>query len=1267
MMKNKESFYENDEDVSAQFLNTMEDIVQNINVAQGSPYIGRTGKPHPVYDVTLSGTSTVRTRTYRFAVFRDYHQNKVEKSGFNVNSKFPKTYTKSSFGIKMTTKEIEQRCKDLDIYMREIYDRRNEWTPKLKEATLLLLKLDENNVFGDRNRAPTMTDTIRAAQQEVNNERMAAEQAAKDASWNRQEASNNMLSKAKLVHKKHPANRTARAVVGLEAWYKELGDEKMKRLIACVKSGLDHPSSELGCYAMQPSDYETLGNFFDRVCNDYHNNAAGDKVHQTSWEVKADNLPENGQLDLRNMGLTEPLSMRVRVGRNLTSFPLPGAMTKEDRIKFELTMSKAFDQLIKDARFGGRVYSLTPHTDWFNVTGVANNPNFMSQEKYEELVKAHVMFKDMSNDPYLKSAGIASDWPAGRGCYQSSDGGFIIWFGEEDQLRIMCMGKGFVLNDVFDRLKMALEVVESIDGIEFATSTKYGYVTSCPSNLGTGMRASVHLKLPNLTNDGTDLKVKEIAKKFNLSVRGIGGEHTPIGEDGTVDISPSQRLFISEGEIISQLYQGISILLKSEIDAAPPKNRAFLFLKPHANTQEVLSIVKEHLELCGVDLLSSGFISNEDINKNQYIDQHYYSIASKATILKPKELIISNEKFEKIFNISWYDVLEKGNVYNALDACKYLDVSPEEMDILWSQCKKKKLLLKISGGFYCGLINWIPNKEPIYVFNGFYMAMRDKYINSSSKGITWLNVEWDSNTMSWSDFRSGLLGPTDPNEASSNSLRGMIKEAWSKLNLPNEPDVGDNGVHGSASPFEAMVERLNWLQNIPTSSSSSLSNNENDDSTGNMKLTIENDPFGSKLIQLGIPKKIIEDWSKDPQVSLGNGTYMSLFDCLEDLNASECLDKCQELYEVQSVLDGSIIIRVNEGDYNSKLINGSDKRYAILLDNHHHSSSLSKTMNFKPKYQPSSNSSSSSNMKCSSRKLLQVIKGSDRSNDLSIITREQDYKNAKKISLLKLQKLNGFSKIEEICEKRLNNEQVEYMIKWVGYADLVWLTSEDLFLYENAEELVNQYEASVQENSILEKLADDAAEKATLKSQAGGSTLSGGASGGGGGGASGMSGGGMSDEFKEAIESGIVLVKFNRKGVATKRTISMISADDYILTWRPTAKEGIAGRMVRATLKGGENIDLRTLKDVRCGEHPDPESVPNKDGKRKWGTPTLRTYVKKNNHGVQMLAAGITCCLVFNGRSLDFGLDSTAQRDFIVEGFKALHAQIQANNSIAEE
>merc|ERR1711912_84301 len=82
------------------------------------------------------------------------------------------------------------------------------------------------------------------------------------------------------------------------------------------------------------------------------------------------------------------------------------------------------------------------------------------------------------------------------------------------------------------------------------------------------MRASVHYPIPNLTADGTDTKAKAIAQPYGLQVRGTGGEHTPIGADGTVDISPMARFCITEAEIITALYQGIAQLSKYEKEAA---------------------------------------------------------------------------------------------------------------------------------------------------------------------------------------------------------------------------------------------------------------------------------------------------------------------------------------------------------------------------------------------------------------------------------------------------------------------------------------------------------------------------------------------------------------------------------------------------------------------------------------------------------------------------------------------------------------------------
>ncbi len=371
------------------------------------------------------------------------------------------------------------------------------------------------------------------------------------------EAVDKLFAQVEEIRTSNPGNRCVKYLT------REVFDSYDKAdqmtLYKCAKTGIENKDSGLGCYAMKPEDYTKFEKFFDPLIRDYHG-AKDDAVHVTDWD--ASGVGENGVLDVTKLGLEE-LSMRVRVGRNLAQFNLPGLMDQAERIKFEVTMLQAFAKLIEDPEFKGTIYSMSPN----HGEGV-ENPNLIDAAKYQELVDAHVMFKDMDADPFLKSAGISSDWPYGRGCWQSEDKQCIIWFGEEDQLRIMCMKKGTMLNEVFDRLKKLLDKVESIEGIEFAKSDKYGYVTSCPSNLGTGMRASVHVKLPNLTADGTDAKAKEVCNPLGLSVRGTGGEHTPIGADGTVDISPRARLFIKERDIIQALYDGISKLMVKEKEAA---------------------------------------------------------------------------------------------------------------------------------------------------------------------------------------------------------------------------------------------------------------------------------------------------------------------------------------------------------------------------------------------------------------------------------------------------------------------------------------------------------------------------------------------------------------------------------------------------------------------------------------------------------------------------------------------------------------------------
>jgi hypothetical protein len=121
----------------------------------------------------------------------------------------------------------------------------------------------------------------------------------------------------------------------------------------------------------------------------------------------------------------------------------------------------------------------------------------------------------------------------------------------------------------------------------------------------------------------------------------------------------------------------------------------------------------------------------------------------------------------------------------------------------------------------------------IYAFNGFFMAMRQKFVEPGTS-IYYYVVEWPQTKLSWAAFRGQLLGPTDPATAPGNSLRGLIYEKWEFLGLAGKPNVGDNGVHASASPAEALFERMNWLG-----------------------ATVADDAFGQALLAAGVSQKTI--------------------------------------------------------------------------------------------------------------------------------------------------------------------------------------------------------------------------------------------------------------------------------------------------------------------------------------------------------------------------------------------------------------------------
>ena len=317
--------------------------------------------------------------------------------------------------------------------------------------------------------------------------------------------------------------------------FEELKDKKTTNgftLEQAINSGVINIDSGIGVYAGDEESYSTFGALFDPIIEDYHGFSKEDR-HQSNLnpdDLNAPNPDPDGEFIV---------STRIRVGRNVANLPLGTAISKEQRDQVELLVVEALKRL--DGELEG---------DYYPLLG-------MSKEVQDNLIKDHFLFKE--GDRFLDTAGLNRDWPEGRGIYHNRDKTFLVWVNEEDQLRIISMQMGGDIKEVFTRLVKAIKSIET--KVPFSYNDHIGYITSCPTNLGTAMRASVHIAVPKLAKDMEAFKA--ITDKFHLQIRGIHGEHSQ-SEGGIYDISNRRRLGITEVQAVQDMYDGVVALIEAE-------------------------------------------------------------------------------------------------------------------------------------------------------------------------------------------------------------------------------------------------------------------------------------------------------------------------------------------------------------------------------------------------------------------------------------------------------------------------------------------------------------------------------------------------------------------------------------------------------------------------------------------------------------------------------------------------------------------------------
>ncbi|MCH2154388.1 MAG: protein arginine kinase [Opitutales bacterium] len=227
------------------------------------------------------------------------------------------------------------------------------------------------------------------------------------------------------------------------------------------------------------------------------------------------------------------ITSRVRLARNLSDFPFPGrASSAQNR-----------DVL---SRCRDAVCDLRP----------MESGEFVPMEDLSDLERQVLVERHLISRELCESNGSAVMLSKDRSC--------AIMINEEDHFRMQVLLPGFSLKETW---KTMSEIDTALERhLEFAFSLKLGYLTACPTNLGTGLRASMMLHLPGLVMSNLMDKVVRSVNQLGIAVRGLYGESSE-ASGSLFQISNQQTLGEEEGHIIERLSNVLKTVIEHETNA----------------------------------------------------------------------------------------------------------------------------------------------------------------------------------------------------------------------------------------------------------------------------------------------------------------------------------------------------------------------------------------------------------------------------------------------------------------------------------------------------------------------------------------------------------------------------------------------------------------------------------------------------------------------------------------------------------------------------
>ena len=228
------------------------------------------------------------------------------------------------------------------------------------------------------------------------------------------------------------------------------------------------------------------------------------------------------------------VSTRIRIARNVKGYPFPSSMSDEQ--KYSLI------QKVSDALFNSEF------KDEFKFIDIKK---LSEQEKFS-MVERHLISLDFAKFDFSQAL------------ITNLDESVSIMINEEDHIRIQAFCSGFELEKALENAKRVENILKK--SIEFSYDEDFGFLTECPTNVGTGIRASVMMHLPVLEQMSVLDKIFNSVSKFGLTVRGTFGEGTKT-KSSLYQISNQVTLGLTESELVQNLKNVVNQILDKEKQA----------------------------------------------------------------------------------------------------------------------------------------------------------------------------------------------------------------------------------------------------------------------------------------------------------------------------------------------------------------------------------------------------------------------------------------------------------------------------------------------------------------------------------------------------------------------------------------------------------------------------------------------------------------------------------------------------------------------------